>query len=185
MNLDKISDDRLFQNNSKEELKHWCTALRYFHYLRARGGHNCEGDSFCVYFKYNGRDDLYNKLKLIGVLLKPLEDGFISFDPQKSYSLDDLDKLKVTILEYPDFEQPQHTEIFGFKAHVWVLTDRFEISVSGNKDGKTYKVSDSDFNVCMSLEKQFDKIGWETILDNDIKSQIHCISKEKYPELYI
>lgn len=78
MNLDKISEERLFQNNTKDEIKNWCQNLQYFHYMRARGGHNCEGDSFSVYFKYNDKDDLITKLNLIGIELKPLEEGYIS-----------------------------------------------------------------------------------------------------------
>lgn len=184
MDLDKISEERLFLNNTKEEVMHWCKNLRYFHYLRARAGHNCEGDSFCVYFDYDGREDLIAKLAQIGVNVNEVPAGSITFDPFESYSLGDLDKLKITINQYPDLEQPQHTEVLGIKAHVWVLYNRFEISISGTKDGQTYKVSDEDFKVCMELEKRFDELSWHLILDDDIKNQSHCISKEKYPELF-
>lgn len=184
MSLDKISDERLFKNNTKEEIQLWCNSLQYFHYMRARGGHNCEGDSFCVYFRYSGREDLTGKLLQIGVTLSKLPDGFIAFDALKSYSLEDLDKLKITIQEFNDLEQPQYVEIFGHKVHIWVMTNRFEISVSGTKDGQTYKVSDSDFEVCLALEKEFQKLGWNKIIDVDIKKQIHCISEDTYPELF-
>jgi len=184
MNLDKISDERLFQNNTKEELIHWCPNLRYFYYMRARGGHNCEGDSFCVYFKYNDLEDLTAKLDRIGVKLNKVPEGSIVFDPFESYSFEDLDKLKITIARFSNLEQPQHTKIFGYKVHIWVLNNRFEILVSGTKQGQTYKVSDDDFRVCLDLEKHFDKLGWKPILDDDITNQPHCISKEKYPELF-
>lgn len=184
MNLDKISDDRLFLNNTKEEVKHWCQSLQYFHYMRARGGHNCEGDSFSVYFRYTTFEDLKSKLLHLGVVLNELKEGFIAFDPFESYSTDDLDKLKTTIFQFPTWEQPQYVKIFGHKVHVWVMADRFEISVSGSENGQTYKVSDADFEVCIALEKQFDKLDWKSLLDEEIKTQIHCVSKEKYPELY-
>lgn len=184
MNLDKISEERLFQNNTKEEVMRWSQNLQYFHYMRSRGGHNCEGDSFCVYFKYTDREDLINKLQQIGVTLNKLEEGFIAFDPFESYSIDDLDKLKITIAHLSDLEQPQYVEVFGYKAHIWVISGRFEISISGTKDGQTYKVSEEDFQVCQSLETEFDKLGWSAILDEEIKQQIHCVSKEMYPELF-
>ena len=184
MSLDKISEDRLFQNNTKKELKHWCPQLRYFNYMRSRGGHNCEGDSFCVYFKYNDLEDLTKKLSLTGLTLNKLEDGFIPFDPTVSYSFDDLDKLKITISRFGDLEQPQHVKIEGQNAHVWVLNDSFEISVSGTKPGTAYKVTEEDFQVCLILEKLFDDLGWSSILDENIKTQVHCISKDKYPELF-
>ncbi|MDU1892071.1 MAG: hypothetical protein E6767_15410 [Dysgonomonas sp.] len=184
MNLDKISDERLFQNNTKEDIKRWCQNLRYFHYMRDRGGHNCEGDSFCAYFKYDSKDDLITKLKQLGVRLNSLEEGDIAYDPFESYSFDDLDKLKIVITQFKELEQPQYVSLFGHKAHIWIMNGRFEISVSGTKDGKTYKVSDNDFTVCLELEKEFDKLNWKSILDDEIKQQTHCISKEKYPELY-
>lgn len=184
MNLDKISEERLFQNNTKEEIMRWCQSLRYFHYMRSRGGHNCEGDSFCVYFKYADREDLINKLGQIGVTLNKLEEGFVAFDPFESYSIDDLDKLKITIAHFSDLEQPQYVDVFGYKVHIWVISGRFEISISGTSDGQTYKVSEDDFRVCKHLEEQFDKLNWEPFLDEEIKQQIHCISRENYPELF-
>lgn len=184
MNIDKISEERLFQNNSKEEISRWGKGLQYFHYMRARGGHNCEGDSFCVYFLYNDREDLIDKLSKIGISLITLEEGFISYDPTKSYSFDDLDKLKVTIGPFSDLEQPQHVSIFGKKVHVWVLDNCFEVSVSGSKDNALYRVSESDFEACLELEKQFDALGWKNILDENIKTQSHCISERIYPELF-
>jgi len=184
--IDKMSEERLFQNNTKEELKRWCKGLRYFYYMRSRGGHNCEGDSFCVYFKYGGREDLINKLSQLGVTLKELQEGDIAYDPFESYSFEDLDKLKMVIKLYDDLQQPQYVDIFGYKAHIWVLNSRFEVSVSGTKEGETtYQVSEEDYRVCLALEKEFDRLGWESITDDDIKDQFHCISKDKYPELYI
>lgn len=184
MNIDKISEERLFQNNTKEEISRWCKKLRYFHFMRARGGHNCEGDSFCVYFTYTDFNDLTEKLHQIGVTLKQLPEGYTAFDPFASYNLDDLDKLVITIQHYPYWEQPQYVELFGHRSHIWVLENRFEISVSGTKDGQTYKVSDEDFDVCIKLENEFEKLNWRSILDQDIIKHSHCISREKYPELY-
>ena len=184
MNFDKIAEDRLFANNTKEEITYWCKNLSFFKYLRARGGHNCEGDSFCVYFKYTSKDDLVEKMFQIGVLLEVLSDDFISFDPFESYDLEDLDKLKITISSFPDLIQPQYVEIFNSKVHIWVLDDKFEISVSGSKDDLMYKVSDADFVVCRKIENELNRLHWQSILDNDIENYPHCISQKIYPELF-
>jgi len=184
MNLDKISEDRLFLNNTKEEIVRWSQNLHYFHYMRARGGHNCEGDAFCAYFRFTTQDDLIEKLSQIEVHINRLGEGDIAFDPFESYSIEDLDKLKIVVAGFNDLIQPQNVEVFGYKTHVWVNANTFEISVSGTKNGQVYKVSEEDFEVCSAMEKEFSRLGWNTILDHDIKSQIHCISKEKYPELF-
>lgn len=184
MSLDKISEDRLFLNNTKEEIIRWSNGLKYFHYMRSRGGHNCEGDSFCAYFMYDDKDDLTRKMTLLGVNLKELEEGSIAFDPSQSYSFEELDKLKITIPRFNDLEQPQYVDIAGHKAHIWILADSFEISVSGTGGGQMYKVTENDFEVCRTFEELFDSFGWQSILDLNIRKQAHCISKEKYPELF-
>lgn len=185
MSLDKIVEDRIFQNNTREDVKRWGNRLQYFHYMRSRGGHNCEGDSFCAYFKYADKDDLISKLGKLSVSLSELEEGFIAFDPTKSYSFEELDKLRITINRFPELEQPQHVTIEGCKAHIWVLENSFEISVSGTKAGQAFKVAEEDFEVCETLEKLFDALDWKSLLDDDIENQIHCISKKLYPELFV
>lgn len=184
MNLDKIPEDRIFQNNTREEIKRWGNRLQYFHYMRSRGGHNYEGDSFCAYFKYADRKDLEVKLAELGVTLNKIEEGCIPFDPTVSYSFDDLDKLRITINHFPDLEQPQHVSILDNKVHVWVLPNSFELSVSGTKAGLAYKVSEDDFQVCMALEEIFESLNWSRFIDDDISHQVHCISKQLYPELF-
>lgn len=184
MDFDKIPEERLFQNNTKEEVKHWCKTLRYFHYMRGRSGHNCEGDSFSVYFKYHDIEDMTSKLSQLGVKPTELKPGFIAFDPFESYSFEDLDKLKNIIPGTYNLEQPQNVDIDGYKVYMWVSNYNFVISVSGSGNGNTYKVSDEDFKVCIDLEKLFDTLEWNTIVDESIKSHPHCISEKIYPELY-
>lgn len=184
MSLDKIPEDRLFQNNSREEISRWGNSMSYFHYMRSRGGHNCEGDAFCTYFLYQDMEDLISKLSQLHISLNKIEEGDIVFDPLESYSIDDLDKLRITIKKYADIEQPQSVEIFGYKVHVWVNDQNFEISISGTEKGKAYKVTENDYNVCLALEKKFDVLGWKIFLDDSITNEIHCISKKKYPELF-
>jgi len=185
MNWDNIPEERLFQNNSKEEIMRWGKSLRYFHYMRSRGGHNCEGDTFSAYFKYDDLDDLNIKLSKIGVILSKIDENSVVFDPMKTYSFHDIDNLSITISRFNDTIQPQSVEIFGHKAHVWVLDNSFEISVSGTDKEYAYKVTEKDFQVCFKLEKQFDNLGWNQISDESIKYQPHCISIKIYPELFI
>lgn len=184
MDLGKISEERLFLNNSKTEITHWCKNLKYFHYMRARAGHNCEGDSFCAYFRYGDQETLTLRLGQLGIVLKELEPGCIAYDPFEDYSFEDLERIRVTTPRYPNLEQPQYVTALGHRVHVWIMGYSFEVSVSGSKDGKTYTVTDNDFQVCCELEKEFDKLKWSSLLDNDIKSQPHCISEEMYPELF-
>ncbi len=182
--MTRISEERLFQNHTKEQVMHWSQNLSYFHFMRARGAHYCESDSFCAHFSYVDLDDLKHKLGQLGVPLKPLDKDAIAFDPFGSYSIDDLDKIKYTIQGHNELEQPQEVILFDQKAHIWVQPNCFEVSISGSKDDAGYKVSDKDFEVCQVLEKEFDRLSWQNFLDDDITNHAHCISRKLYPELF-
>lgn len=184
MLADKIPEERLFLNNNKEDVVRWSNMLHYFRYIRGRAGHNCEGDSFSVYFSYEGIEDLSDKLSKLGVTLKEVKEGFIAYDPFESYSFDDLDKLKNIVPATYNLEQPQGVDISGYKANVWVSPIRFEVSVSGSDSGSSYKVSEADFEVCMALEQLFDRLGWQQFRDDSILSLGHCVSPAMYPELF-
>lgn len=184
MELDKVEEEKLFANHTKEELSRWCKGLKYFHYLRARQGHNCEGDSFAAHFKYTDREDLLGKMSQLGVSLNLLPKDALLFDPFGSYNIDNLDKIKYPIPGCDDLEQPQDVVVFGHQVYMWMQKNIFEISIAGTDTNSAYHVSEKDFQVCLELEKEFEKLGWEAFLDEGIVSLPHCISKEKYPELY-
>ena len=184
MSLDKIEAERLFQNHTKETLARWAQSLHYFHYMRARAGHSCEGDSFAAHFMYNGREDLIYKLSQIDITVNEIGPRDLVFDPFESYSIRDLDKIKYTIPGCDDLEQPKDVTIKGHKAYIWVQSNRFELSVSGNQSNAAYTVSEEDFRVCQDLEKKFGELGWNKFIDQEIKTYPHCISKDKYPELF-
>ncbi|NMA73139.1 MAG: hypothetical protein GX963_03060 [Bacteroidales bacterium] len=182
--LDKLGEDQLYENHDQSTLKRWGKSLSFFHYMRARRGHNCEGDTFAAHFTYNGRDDLIHKLNQLGVEVKKVSAEDLVFDPFKSYSFDDLDRIKYTIPGFDDLIQPNQEVIFGYSVHMCVQQDRFEIIVAGTKTGSAYEVTEEDFNICLALEKEFERLNWHQFLDKSIKKQPHCISEYLYPELY-
>ncbi|MCK9179925.1 MAG: hypothetical protein PHQ88_05865 [Bacteroides sp.] len=182
--LDKLPEARLYENHNQTTLKKWCQGLRYFHYMRARRGHNCEGDSFAAHFNYQGRADLLEKLGQLKITLQEVGEDDLVFDPLKSYSIDDLDRIKYTIPGLPDLIQPNKESLFGYEVHLCIQQHTFELIVAGTQSQSAYEVSDSDYEVCLSIEKELDKLGWSSFLDQEIKKQPHCISATLYPELY-
>lgn len=184
MKLDRISEERLFQTNTREELMHWCPGLNYFHYLRARGGHNCEGDSFYVSFLFDSFDDLTHKLSQIGVTLEKIPEGTLPFDPMARYSLYDLDRIRNVIPGTKAWEQPGFATISGHKVPIWIMNGYFTISVAGSNSDKAYQIDEEDFVVAKEIEATFDKLGWKAFLDRNIINEEHCISRERYPEIF-
>lgn len=176
MEIKKLSDDWLFQRHSKETIKKWLRQLRYFYLKRAWGGHANDGDEFQVAFLFTDREDLQEKMKQLGVTLHTIGDADTAGDSIP---------LKHEIKQYTDLEQPGHCTIFGQNVFLWVYNNSIHITISGSRDGNRYEVTEDDLKVCIALEKHFDTLGWEKIIDTSLEKNICCISQKNYPELYV
>ena len=185
MNFDKIPEAKIFNNNSREDVTSWIHQLKYFRLLKARQGHNCEGDKWACYIKYTDDNSLKDILSTLGVELKSLQAGDIPFDPFEDVTMDKLDKIRYVIPELPNYIQPQDQVWNGVDIHIWIQNQLIEISVSGSNKQNSYMVSQIDFLHCQKLEDWIEKQGFQKELDLEIEKLSHCISKTKYPELYI
>lgn len=185
MNFDKIPESKIFNNNPKEEIISWMKQLKYFHLLKARQGHNCEGDKWAIYLNYSDETDLATKLSQLNITLQPLGDNEIAFDPFEDISIDNLDKIRYVIPDLPHLIQPQDQMWNGIAVHIWVQNKMIEISISGNDKLNSYMVSSIDFEHCKELEKLLEDKHWQTVLNNDVEKLSNCISSSKYPELFL
>jgi len=184
MQLDKLPDNWLFVRHSKQTIKEWLRQLRYFYFKRAWGGHANDGDQFQVAFIYSDRQDLINKIGLLGLTLNIIPNDFPRPIIGQSYPAEEFDKFKSEIKRFPDLEQPGHSVIFGHKVCVSISDNSINISVAGTTDNNRYEVSQDDFEVCLDLEKHFNSLGWQNIIDKSLEKDVCCISRTKYPELY-
>ena len=184
MQQEKLSDNWLFERHSKQTLRAWLKQLRYFYYKRAWGGHANDGDEFQVAFAFSDRSDLLYKMGQLGLTLNTIPDDFPRPVIGHSYTVEEYTKFKIEIKQFTDLEQPGHSIIFGNKAFVWVYDNSIKITISGTRDDNCYEVTEDDLKVCIELEKEFDKLGWQTIIDKSLEKSVCCISQTKYPELY-
>jgi hypothetical protein len=184
MQIEKLPDSWLFELHSKQTIRAWVRQLRYFYYKRAWGGHANDGDEFQVAFSYSDRQDLINKIGQLGLILNTIPDDFPRPVKHQPYTAEEFNKFKIGIEQFTDLEQPGHSMIFGFKAHIWVRQNSFLITISGTRDDNFYEVTEDDLKVCIELEKQFVHLGWHKYLDKSLEKSVCCISQTKYPELY-
>ena len=185
MEIENLQDGWLFQRHSKQLLSEWVKQLRYFHFIRAWGGHANDGDSFKAAFNYEGRQDLVDRLEQLGVTLEIIPDNYPRLVIGQPYPYEEFEKFKSEIRGHEDLEQPKYRVVFGHSVFIWVSENGIEISVSGTKDGDRYEVSSADFDVCLNLEKDFDGLGWMKFLDKTIEQNVCCISPSRYPELFV
>lgn len=184
MQIDRLSDNWLFQQHSKQTIREWLRQLRYFYFKRAWGGHANDGDEFQVAFSVVDRQDLIDKIGQLGLTLNTISDDFPKPVIGQSYPASEFEKFKSEIKLHPDLEQPRYSTVFGHKTYIWVYDNSFQLTISGTKDDNRYEVSNDDFKFCLELEQHFDQLDWKKIIDNSLEKNVCCISQTKYPELY-
>lgn len=182
--IEKFRDEWLFQDHSAQEIKNWVKQLNYFYFVRAWGGMNNDGDRFEIQFSYDSKKDLLDLAKNLGVTIKILPKDTPQPIPGISYPAEEFWKFKRVIRRFPDLEQPGTTEINSCPCHIYVGDSSFEISISGNKDGNAYAVTNEDFKVCKKLEEFFDEMNLMSKKNSTIEDNAGCISPKKYPELF-
>lgn len=150
MQIDRLSESRLFQRHPEQTIRRWLGQLQYFYFVRAWGGHANDADAFEVGFIYSDRQDLINKLEHLGVAT----------------------------------EKSGRSNLFGHRAYIQVSDRVIQISIADTNGDTPYEVSEYDFQVCLDLEKQFNRLDWQNLIDRKIEESVCCISRTKYPELY-
>lgn len=184
MQIEKLSDNYLFEKHSEQTIIKWLRQLQYFCFKRAWGGHANDGDQFQVAFLYSDRQDLLNKITQLGLNLNIIPYDFPRPIIGKSYSVEELNKFKSEINNFTDLEQPGRSIILGHKVFIWINDNSILITISGTQDGNYYEVTEEDFEVCLELEKHFDSLGWQKIIDKSLETNICYICQTRYPELY-
>lgn len=184
MQIEKLPDNWLFDRHSKQTIRKWLRQLRYFYFKRAWGGHANDGDEFQVAFSYTDRQDLINKIDQLGLTLYTIPNDDPRPEITQTFNIDELNTFKNNIKNFSDLEQPGYSIIFGHKVFIWIGGNSIHITISGTRDDNHYEVTEDDFKVCMELEKEFDNLNWEKIIDKSLEESVCCISQAKYPELF-
>lgn len=150
--MDKVFEDYFYSKHSKETLRRWLSQLNYFCFKRATGGHANDGDTFIVSFIFPDRKSLIEQVNRIG--LTP------GFSDDNNWGRNLLGRLMF-----------------------WRIKDnRFELDISGTADSNYYEVSEADFNTCVYLEKEFDRLSWLDFIDRSIEKSSYIVSKGKFIE---
>jgi len=184
MNIEKISDNWLFENHSKQTIKEWLKRLKYFYFIRACGGQTNDFDAFRLDILYSDKQDLIEKLGQLGITLNTIQDNFPRPVDGKQYTLTEFENFKDEISRFRNLEQPKKKRIFGYHSFVWITDSTIQISISGTNDKNPSGVAEANFQVCVDLERQFNRLKWQNFKDKRIEENICCISKTRYPELY-
>jgi hypothetical protein len=184
MEIQRLSDDWLFQRHSPELIKRWGNGLKYSYFKRAWGGHANDGDEFNLTLNYKDRYDLLDILKRIDIQLNYLPKNPPTSTPGQSYTHYELTVFYNPIEDVPEYEQPKHIDFNGIKCFCWIENGEIRFSVSGGQDGDPYEVSETDFETCKKLEQLITDSGLTDKVSRALEDEVTCISKTRYKNLF-
>lgn len=185
MDLQRMSDDWLFERHPEEQIRRWVNNLKYSYFKRAWGGHANDGDEFTLTLTYNDKDDLLDILRRLGIKLISLPKDHPKPVPGKPYTHDEYSVFKSEIKDFPEYEQPKHIDINEIKTFCWIESGNITFTLSGGQDGDSYEVSDMDFENCKKLEKLITDQGLADKVSRDFENNVTCISRTRYWDLFV
>ncbi|WP_345953961.1 hypothetical protein [Mucilaginibacter sp. PAMB04168] len=182
--MEKRPDSYMFRQHSKETVAGWARQLQYFYFVRARGGHANDDDSFQASIFYTDRVNLEDKLLKLGIV-----PGVIGPDdpqpvPGQAYTGTEFAKFKIPVYPFPDMEQPGFVNVAGQKVYLTINSTALNFSVSGTADNNFYEVSEADFEACLKIEEIFEQLMWLPFKDTTIEQSSSCVSPITYPEFF-
>lgn len=182
--MQKLPNEWLYEEHSKKQIQKWATQLNYFYFRRASGGQSSDDDEFLVSFSYTEKNELLEIFAKLQLKLGEINSDAERIIPGKPYTPEQTILLKHETNRFPDIEQPGITKIFDKPVFIWINDDSVTISVSRSRSPHSFGVSNKDFEICISLEKEFDQQNLSKIIQSPNPTDINSITKNKYPEIF-
>ncbi|MEJ1241051.1 hypothetical protein WBG78_23085 [Chryseolinea sp. T2] len=185
MDIQRLPNGWLFERHPEAEIRRWINNLKYSYFKRAWGGHANDGDEFILALTCKDKHDLLNIFARLNIELKSIPKDHPKPIPGKPYTSGEYSAFKSEIREFPEYEQPKHIEIHGTKCFCWVENRNINFTFSGGRDGNLYEVSETDFENCKRLEEVITNKGLTDKVSRDCESSVTCISRKRYPDLFV
>lgn len=182
--MEKLPDVYMFRQHSRETVAGWVGQLHYFYFIRARGGHANDDDTFQAGILFTDRTDLEEKLFKLGIVPVVIGPDDPQPVPGQGYPGTEFAKFKKPVYRFPDMEQPGHVVIALQNVYVTIGSTTINFSVSGTADHNMYEVSEADFKVCLKIEEVFELLNWHPFKDTSLEKSSSCVSPISYPEFF-
>ncbi|MFI6291679.1 hypothetical protein ACIBEJ_08845 [Nonomuraea sp. NPDC050790] len=140
-------DEYLHETHTPEQLLAWAHSLSYFHFCRAYGGHNNDGDRLLAAVR---TEDPAETLTALGLPVRRIAPGTPLAVPGQGYTVQEYARFPSPIPGHPDLDQPGWVTLAGHPAHVWVSRTAVMISVHDADD--VYAVTESAVAAARAME---------------------------------
>lgn len=170
-----------FRGHSQDELQRWATALRFFRFCRAVGGHANDGDVFEVLVRFQSERELLEICNQLDLHLNTLPGDAPRPVPNRRYSADEFSKFRSRIEKLPHLEQPGRCQVKGIPAFVWVVERGLRIYLAGAA-GDPYEVSERDFENALSADGLLEPLR-DRVVDPP-QDNPRCVCPKYYPAFW-
>lgn len=175
----RFSADWLFERHPKEEIRRWVYGLEYGYYHRAVGGHANDGDYFSINFYYKSKRDLLRTMSRLGITLYRIKHDDPRVVPGVSYTADEWDKLRDSINDVPEYEEPGLMYLHGVRCVCSIHKGQITFSFTGGK----YEVNEHDFEDVRKIEALVKSKGLANKVSRANEGFVGAISKTMYADM--
>ena len=166
---------------SEEFLRLWAKRLRFFRFVKARGGFDGDIHKLILALHYDGQEDLLWLLGDLEIPYKLHTERPPQPEPGKRYSGAEMREFRSVIPGTQWIEQPIWQTIDAVTVAVLGEIDRVEFEIVGPIE-KHWRITNTEFENAEKLEKTFDKYV-QRIIDPPIDSD-YCICPKYYPHYW-
>ncbi|MDF5754730.1 hypothetical protein [Spongiactinospora sp. TRM90649] len=124
--------------------------------------------------------DLVRTLAVLGVPVRWLGPEVVRPTPGVAYSAGEFARFPTPVARFPGVAQPGHAGVAGERAHVWVVGDRLEISVSDESD--PYSVTEAAVAAAKRIEVVLPPIVAQVV--DPPQDDRNCVCPRYYPEVW-
>jgi hypothetical protein len=166
---------------SERFLNHWAKRLKFFRYVKARGGFDGNIDKIILVLHFDCQEDILSFFDALAIPYKLHREQPSRPEPGKSYSVADRAKFLPIIPGTNWIEQPVWRTIDLVLVSVWGEMDRLKFTIVGPKE-KHWRITDTEFENAERLENIFEKYS-QRIIDPPIDSN-NCLCPKYYPQYW-
>ena len=126
---------------SEDVLRHWAKRLRFFRYVKARGGIDGDIDKIVLVLFFNSQEDLISLFDGLGIPYKLYLEQPPRLEPGRSYSGAEYAKFPSIIPGTSWIQQPVWQTIDSVLVSIWGEVDKVKFTIVGPKE-KHWQISE-------------------------------------------
>lgn len=136
----------------------WHQSLKFLRFYYAVGGHANDADTIFGRILFSGEAQLLQIFAQWGIPLQRIPAGAERVIPGKAYTPEAYAQVAHPIRDYPAYQEPSITCIWGIQLYLEVHQADIAMHLSG-ANGDPWSVSEKDFKQALKIEAECERLG--------------------------